>query len=831
MRFFSGEGTHLGLVTALPQQSFEALCKDVIEKPIRLRLTREQFHALPKKLTKAEQDADPDATDQQRAKRVRYITPGAFKSTPSQRVTENVVRCNLLALDIDTSEEAKRLLKQNWSDCLGELGFVVWHTASSTPEAPRLRVIVSAEGITPERYTHAARTIAEMIGLTKVDNSVYFHSHQPMFLPTKFAGDTENPIVASNPTGDPFLGVDIIEDDESALVDSMPKVTGDQVADLEYLRTPLEGVTLADAQEAISHLDPDLPMQQWIEVAAGLKHQFDSEEAYRIWDEWSSKGKKYVDSQETKYRWNSLKAQPVDRMPITIRSLFKQAQARGWANPALAKRQHAEALAWLKSPQRSAEELLDQGAKRIAKIGPTLGQLERKTLMVALKDTLAARDVPLPLPDIKKAVRQLELEAARTTGIPPWAKGLCYITSLNLFYRSSVDRRFSPEVLDLMYSTPPIGDEKPIRPRDYVVQIVGCPQVEAMRYDPSRGSKRYYTEDNVPYVNTYRPSFAPPEPERADEAGEIFLGHIKNLVAEPEHQRTLVDFLAYHVQHPGKKIRWATLLQGAQGIGKTFLAVAMARVLGRRNVCKLAASNVINGDHNDWAYGSQLVTMEEVRVVGHNRHSVMDKIKPCISDDDISLRAMYEGVRTVPNITNYLMFTNHHDSLAIDDSDRRYFVLASPLQRVEQIRALGGTKYFDKIFGMLRDNPGGLRAWFEQWSISDSFEPEGRAPITKYLFDLAENAATPLATAVKHCIEDEPHPLVRKDLLSLACLRGSLDSSHLPDFSDQALASVLRELGWFKYNRIMVDGAKHQIWIKRQFPDVRGTAEARVKFL
>lgn len=815
----------------MTQKSFALLCSEIIEKPIRLRLTREQFHALPKKLTKTERLASPEALDQQTAKRVRYITPGAFETSPSQRVTENVRRCNLLALDIDTAEESQRLLTLNWAEALGELGFIVWHTASSTPDAPRLRVIVHAEGIRPEQYKHATRTLAEMLGLTKIDSSVYFHSHQPMFLPTIFAGEDESPIVASNPKGDPFLGMDIIEDDESTLVDTQPKVTEEQMGNLEYLRTPLEGVTIEDARGAVDSLDPDLPMQQWIEVAAALKHQFDSDEAYEIWDAWSAKGKKYVDAQETKYRWNSLVAQPVDRAPVTIRSLFKQAQARGWSNPALAKRQHSEALAWLKSSSRSAEELLDQGAKRIAKIGPALGQLERKTLMVALKDTLAARDVPLPLPDIKKAVRQLELEAARTTGIPPWAKGLCYITSLNIFYRSSTDRRFAPEVLDLMYSTPPIGDEKPIRPREYVVQIVGAPQVEAMRYDPAKGGKRYYTEDNVPYVNTYRASYAPPEPERAEEAGEIFQEHINNLIAESEHQRTLIDFLAYHVQHPGKKIRWAVLLQGAQGIGKTFLAVAMSRVLGRRNVCKLAASNVINGDHNDWAYGSQLVTMEEVRVVGQNRHSVMDKIKPCISDDDISLRAMYEGVRTVPNITNYLMFTNHHDSLAIDDSDRRYFVLASPLQRVEQIRALGGPRYFDRIFGMLRDNPGGLRAWFEGWSISSAFEPEGRAPVTKYLFDLAENAATPLAAAVKNCIDDEPHPLVRKDLLSLACLRGSMDSSHLPEFSDQALASVLRELGWFKYNRVMVDGAKHQIWIKRQFEDVRGTAEARLQYL
>lgn len=813
----------MGQVFACPQVDFKGLCAEVLSIPIPLKLTREEYHALPAK--------DKEAPlDQMRAKRVRYITPGVFKDSPSQRVAEQAVRCNLIALDIDTAAEAKRLLRQNWRDLLGDLGFIVWHTTTSTRENPRLRVIVSADGILPERYQYAARTIAELIGLTKVDNSVIFHAVQPMFLPTSFRGESESPVVASNPDGEPFLPSEIIEDDESALVDTAPKLSDDQVANLEFLRSPLEQVTLADAQDALSHLDPDMPMQPWIEVAAGLKHQFAAEEkeAYLLWDQWSAKGKKYVDSEETRYRWNSLKAQPVDRMPITIRSVFRMAQARGWSNPALAKRQHADTLAWIKSPSRTTEELLDHGTRRIAKVGPVVSAIERKVLMTALKETLGARSITLPLPDIKREIRKLELEAARTTGIPPWAKGLCYVTSGNYFYRPSTERKFTPEVLDLMYSTPAIGEEKPIRPREYAIQIANCPQVENLMYSPDRGTRRYYSENGIPYVNTYRQTYAAPEPDRADEAGEIFQAHVRNLVAKPEHQRTLIDFLAYHVQHPGKKVRWATLIQSAQGAGKTFLAVAMSRVLGRSNTMKVTASNVLHGDHNNWAYGTQLVFMEEVRVIGQNRHAVMDKLKPCISDDDISYHCKFEGVRMVPNTTNYLMFTNHHDALAISDDDRRYFVLASPLQHPEQIRALGGSAYFNRLFGMLRDNAGGLRAWFEQWPISPSFDPEGRAPVTQYLHDLAENTATPLSLAVKYTIEDEPHALVRRDLLSLSCLRGCMDVSNLPDFTDQALAGVLRDFGWTKYGRMSVSGYKHQIWIKKYFPDVRATAEGRL---
>src|SRR6185369_18051448 len=99
-RFFCGEGTHLGEVSAIAAKTFAELCK-VIGKPIPLPQTRAEFHALPKK--------DKEAPlDQQRAKRVRYITPAVFKTPTSQRTLENAVRCNLIALDVDTASEAKR---------------------------------------------------------------------------------------------------------------------------------------------------------------------------------------------------------------------------------------------------------------------------------------------------------------------------------------------------------------------------------------------------------------------------------------------------------------------------------------------------------------------------------------------------------------------------------------------------------------------------------------------------------------------------------------------------------------------------------------------------
>lgn len=819
-QYFTGSAKQLGTVTVLPQHSFAALCDEVLAKPERLPLTREAFAVLDKK-----------ARDT--AKRTRYLTPCSFGSSPSPRKHEHAKTCYLICIDVDDSIEAKKLLAATWSDILGGLSAIVWHTASSSPEFPRLRVVVSTNGINPDHYPDAVRTIASMLGIQSNKESRV--AVQPMYLPVLFQGDTDSPIVYQHTTGEDFLAIDIVGVSEEAASVDRPAAAdatfdGIAVASIEFLRSPLEGITTDDARTALAHVSPDCSMSQWIEIGAGLKHQF-GDEGFELWNTWSARGEKYTDETDTHYRWSTLKANTVDRAPVTIRTVFRHCAAAGWRNDVLSRRTAQMVADWIKNPNRSTEELFDGAPKRIASLSGVVSVLERKALISTLRDTLQARDMDLTLPDIKKEVQQLETDAARKTGVPPWARNLVFVTALNKFYRYTVDRHFTPEVIDLMHGI--AGDEKALRPRDYLIQIAAVPQVENLRYDPRQRDKRIFQDDGVPYINIYRPSYPAPDFDRADEAGALILKHRDNLIAEPDYRRWFTDFLAYLVQKPGQKVRWVPLIQGCEGCGKTFWADLMSVALGKRNVSKLAGSNILEGTHNDWAYGTQLVVIEEIRVIGHNRHAVMDKLKPCISDDRISLRRMYEAARTVPNITNYVMFTNYQDSLAVTEHTRRYFVISSPMQREEDVKAMGGAEYFKPLFAMLDENPGGVRAFFENYKISSDFDPEGRAPVTTYLKELAENASSPLAAAVRNAITDKAHALVRDDLVSVQALRSVVQ--HVPgisDFSDQTLVQVLREMGWSRGERVRLAGERHALWTYgRSVKDAAAVARDRLELL
>lgn len=815
-RYFSGRPSDMGTVEALPQDTFEKLCEEVLSELIPLPLSKPAFFSLEKK-------------ERNTAKRVQYMVPATFGSSPSARTTDKALRCNLLALDVDDTEDAKRVLVDGGAP-LGDLGYAIWHTASSTPEEPRLRVLVSAEAIPLSRYSAAVRTVAEILGLRKVSRESLVPV-QPMYLPVSFRDLDDSPFVDKNAKGEAFTALDILADDEMSTTSDGPIDT--EVGDLEYLKAPMEGITLGDMEEALDRLDPDMAMQDWVEVGMALKHQF-GDEGLSLWDKWSAKGKKYDGSEATEVRWQSFKAHPTNRNPITIRSVVRQATTLGWRSDKVSARTRAQLQAWITDEGRSTEELMDQAPLRIARVKPLLSLLERKALMATLKKMLASRNMSVCLPDISKEVKRQEMELSQKTGAADWTKGMCYVTSMNIFYKIATDRKFKPEVVDLMFAVPSTGeDATPLSPKNYLIQVAKVPQVENLRYEPKLRDKKYFSEDGVPYVNTYRPPSVTSDSERAQEAGELFHGHVKNLIAEPAYQQIVIDFLAYMVQHPGAKIRWAIILQGAQGAGKTFFAEAMSAVMGRRNVMKVAANSILTGTYNDWAYGHQLVVLDEIRVVGQNRYAVMDKLKTCVADDFIPLNVKFEHMRTVPNVSNYLMFTNYHDALAIQDEDRRYFVIKSRLQRKAQIEELG-PGYFEKLFGMLTDNPGGLKSWLENWPISDSFKPEGRAPSTTYMAELVEDSASPLVAAVRQALRDDSHPLVRPDLVSVQSLRAVVETMPgLHAFTDHAIAGVLRDMGWLKSERWMHEGTRHQLWshgdIKIANP--RKTAQDRMEVL
>ncbi len=822
-RYYGGDASAMGRVRKLSPASWAKFVQETLGHPVLVNVTREQFHALP-------------AEEQRARKRVQFVTPAAFKTTPAQRVYENADGISFVALDIDDSRQARPFDAEPslMRDALEPLAFAAYRTASSRPEAPKLRIMVAVGRDVPvARYGDAVRTVAARLGLATVTKESLV-AVQPMYLPTLFRDDDpaeDHPLIIAVTEG-AELGLADLDGTASEPVDPILEVGTAAAAptafnddDLDHLRPTLDGIELGDAAAALEHLDPDCSYPEWLEVAAALRHQFYGEKetkAYELFDQWSAKGAKYADTEDTSAKWKSLRATPRGRAPVTIRSLFRKAAEAGWVSTGVGAKVHSTVLGWLAHPERTSAELLEHGLKRIAG-APLQNPLDRAALLNRLRTELSTRHCKVSVADLKKELRRLDHHTAKPAAhtpeneLPKWARGVCYVAGANEFYFRSADRKLGPEVLDNVYGVhlmegDSVSGRPTVRPRDFLLNVSRVPRVDHYAYDPSHPEESFITVGKRRFVNLYVPTYPEADEADMDVAGDAVLSHLSRLVAEPAYRRTILDFMAYCVQYPGQKIRWALLLQGAQGCGKTALAEMMAAVLGRNHVNMLDASKLFS-DFNTWAADSQIVAVEEIRVVGHNRHEVMDRLKPCISNDTVTVNGKHKDLRiNVPNVTNYFMFTNHRDSLAVSSDDRRYFVVNSQIQTKEQVGTFG-PDYFRKLFGVIHGKAAGLRAFFEQWGISPSFDAHGHAPATTYLGDLQSAASTPLQAAIAEAIADGDHPLVRSDLVSARALKAILDTDGLGHgITDQHIGGVLRELKYFRVGRARVGERRHWLW-------------------
>lgn len=217
---------------------------------------------------------------------------------------------------------------------------------------------------------------------------------------------------------------------------------------------------------------------------------------------------------------------------------------------------------------------------------------------------------------------------------------------------------------------------------------------------------------------------------------KLFTDHIRLIFPEQYVAEHILHWLAFLVQHPGEKIMHALLIQGEQGIGKTFIAHAMGRVLGRHNVGIVDHSETAS-NYTGWMRGKQLVAIEEV--IGQRRKEFMNHLKALITADRIRINEKYTPVYEIPNRTNLMLLTNYKYSLLLDPDDRRFFVAYSPISRDDLPQG-----YFDRLYDWVYTNEGAA-ALMQHLGDKEEYQVDGE--------DFNVNKAPPMTQAKIDTIE------------------------------------------------------------------------------
>jgi len=218
--------------------------------------------------------------------------------------------------------------------------------------------------------------------------------------------------------------------------------------------------------------------------------------------------------------------------------------------------------------------------------------------------------------------------------------------------------------------------------------------VDRLTYAPGQPrfsrEKSFDSEAILDCINVWVPSDV--EPEEGDVKPWLDLIH-DVFDGDEKAKNHVISFLAYTVQYPGERINHALVIQGAQGIGKDSILLAMTKVLGHHNITHVTLQNV-ESQFNDWLFGKQLIVFQEMLAPG--RRSIYNKLKTYITDPLHTINAKHLPLQRVPNRSNYVFLTNYEHALSIDSTDRRMWVWYSRMKPK-------GPEYYGRFYKWLAD--------------------------------------------------------------------------------------------------------------------------------
>ena len=236
-------------------------------------------------------------------------------------------------------------------------------------------------------------------------------------------------------------------------------------------------------------------------------------------------------------------------------------------------------------------------------------------------------------------------------------------------------------------------------------------------------------DDAKQYVNTYKPH----EPVRQAGDASVFLDHMARLLPVENDRDILMSYMAALVQYPGKKFTWCPLIQGTPGNGKTTLSKCVEYTIGKQH-SHWPRADQISEKFNSWLFDKVFIGVEDI-FVSQNRQETMEVMKPMITGESLSKRAMNTDSYTAPICCNFMLNGNRKDAIFKDKNDRRFAMFYTAQQSAADLLRDGmDVGYFERLYNWLKDGGYAIVAdYLLTYDIPAKLNPAGqcqRAPHT-----------------------------------------------------------------------------------------------------
>lgn len=594
-----------------------------------------------------------------------------------------------------------------------------------------------------------------------------------------------------------------------------------ELGDFEGL---IEGGTSGWTQDAVesmmAKLDPSMGNDDWVKVGMAL-HDWSPTGGLDVWEQWSKQGENYKEG-ETETRWESFTAGGGVTLG-TVSHMVKEVdydesveKVNGYVE--LIKSYDEKRLEFDLLPTLKEESFSGVGKEKLVK---------------AIQDRYKALSgIRMPIANIRQMITPVDIVTGTFVAdgeTPAWCKNWAYVNTHTGFISLVTLRLHKSESFNIengKHVPTNEGGNKPSAAK-YVSDWGFVDKVDCMAYLPFR-EEGVFTMGGESVLNSFNPRSVPVEAQEFTDDGKKAIDkikkHIKLVCTTDETANILTQWLAHQVQHPGRQVLWAPVVQSIQGLGKTFFGELLRACLGDRNVGTVSPNQVVS-EFNGWATNVVVNMLEELRVKGHNRYEVVNALKPLISDRIIQINDKGVKHHMIYNTTNYMCFTNYKDSLPLDEDDRRWWVIFAPIQSLKDLRQFVGedvVSYFPKLFEAIQKNGQEVRKWLLEYEISADFMNTKQAPMTQDKLSMiaTEDASFEGLFEIKELIKIGGK-YFNEEAISSVDLFDALLFKH-PELEVQTTKRniLLKKLGYMILPKpINVDGKARRIWSKTQIPN------------
>jgi hypothetical protein len=376
-------------------------------------------------------------------------------------------------------------------------------------------------------------------------------------------------------------------------------------------------------ESALAFVSPECGYDDWIQIGMAIHAEL-GDGGFSVWDSWSAKSAKYPGSRELNSHWKSFKSGG-----ITGATIFKQAMQAGWRPPRLKA---------VPSSKKKSCPPSDNDAPTAPK--GDKGKRSNKDIDWDRYNELLDQFVLIYSTDTAFDMRTRKILKVNTMRL---AFGNDYV---KMWLASDRRKMIMPEQLVFV----PAGNVK------------------------------------FPEVNLFD-GFTT-ERKRGDCSAIIEL--LYHLCAESAESELAIEalvswalkWLALPLQRPGTKMRSALIFHGPQGIGKNLFFETVAKIYGRYSL--VVGQDQIEDKFNDWASQKLFLIGDEV-VARQELYHHKNKLKAFITGDTIQINTKMMPLRTETNHANVVFLSNEHQPLALEEGDRRYFVIYTPPFRHDEL--------------------------------------------------------------------------------------------------------------------------------------------------